>query len=75
MLSIKQRALVHTLGIIGAIIGSGIALTYASQFIPADAYPYIGTSVVFAMLAKLIYDINVSRLEYEERLNQMVDKK
>lgn len=75
MLSLKQQALVQTVAIIGAIFASAILLSYVGRLIPDDAYPYIGTSVVIAILGKLIYDINISRLEYEAKLKQMVDQK
>jgi len=75
MLSLKQKALVQTVGVIGAIIGSAIVLTHLIRLIPDTAYPYIGTLVVIMIFGKLVYDINVSRLEYLETLKDLVDRK
>jgi len=74
-MTLKQRALIQTAAIVSAIIGGSVAMTFilaqftAGQIINALA---IG-SILFLIYS--MYGVVLSRLEYDEKLKEMVDKK
>lgn len=70
-LSLKQKAFIQTLGIVllacfvGAVGGTILSM------IPPEAAPYILAAVLLGIFFNLLYGINVSRLEYREKLKEM----
>ena len=74
-LSLKQKALMQAVGILTAIIVGSILTTLAIQLIPATAYPYIALSGLLIVALSLMYNIVLSRLEYQEKLKEMFEKK
>jgi hypothetical protein len=74
-MTLKQRALLQTAGILGAIIGGSVAMTLIlAQFSTAEIVNGLAiTSVLFLIYS--MYGVVLSRLEYDEKLKEMVDKK
>jgi len=70
-LSLKQKALMQAVGILTAIIVGSILTTLAIQLIPATAYPYIALGGLLIVALSLMYNIVLSRLEYQEKLKEL----
>jgi hypothetical protein len=53
-----------------ATIAAGVTV-YLLTVIPATAIPYIGISFCVAMLAYVMYSINLGRIQYRKHLEDM----
>jgi hypothetical protein len=53
-----------------ATIAAGVTV-YLLTVIPATAIPYIGISFCIAMLAYVMYSINLGRIQYRKHLEDM----
>ena len=71
----KQKALVGTVGL---FVGSAV-IAYIVQFIllnvSAEALGYVFGAGLLFFFASMIYQIMLSRFEYQDTLTKMVDKK
>ncbi len=74
-MTLKQRAVVQTLGILAVILGASLGVTFVLNYLTAGQ---IINGLAFASIALLIYSmygVILSRLEYEAKLKEMVDKR
>jgi uncharacterized membrane protein YgaE (UPF0421/DUF939 family) len=78
-LSIKQKALLATLGVFVISVLAGLGIDYIARNVSVETVGYvIGAGfVLFLVLffANMMYQIFVSKFEYEENLKKMVDTK
>ena len=74
-LSLKQKAFTQTLGMVllacfvGALAGTILSM------VPPEAAPYILAAAFLGICFNFLYGINVSRLEYREKLKEIAEKK
>ena len=73
-MTIKQRAVLQTLGIIAAIVGGSLILNLILAELTREQIGYAFGGVSIAMLIYSMYGVVLSRLEYTEHLNKIVDK-
>ncbi len=73
-MTLKQRAVVQTAGILAVIVGVSVATTALLNYLTAGQ---IINGLAFASIALLIYSmygVVLSRLEYREKLNEIAEK-
>jgi len=70
-MSDKTQALAQTAKELAltAIVGS--ATIYLLSLIPVTAIPYIGISFCIGMLAYIMYNINLGRIQYRKHLEDL----
>ena len=73
-MTLKQRAALQTLAILAVIVGSSLGITLVlQQFTPAEIVNGLAIlSIMFLIYS--MYGVILSRLEYKETLNKLVDK-
>lgn len=65
-LSLKQKALLFTIGALTASIIAGLSISQILAMIPAYMVPYIGIGFVVIVMAKLLYGLILNDLELRE---------
>ena len=73
-MTVKQRAIVQTLGLLALIIASSVGVTMILQHLTTDQVLLGLGSASIALLVYSMYGVILSRLEYQETLKKMVDK-
>ncbi len=74
-LSLKQKALAQTLGMfVLAIVGAVIVAFIVANVSTTVLINALGVGL-FCYFAYLFYSITLSRLEYDEKLKEMTEKK
>ena len=73
-MTIKQRAILQTLGIIAAIVGGSLIMNLILAELTREQIGYVFGGLSIALLIYSMYGVVLSRLEYQEHLNKMVDK-
>ena len=71
-MSIQTRAALQTLGIITGIISISVLVSFLMTFITFEIGMYLLSFGIFAIFFKLIYDVVLGRLQYEEIVNKKV---
>jgi len=71
-MSIQIRALLQTVGIIAGIIGMSVLASFLLTFMTFEIGMYLLGFGIFAIFFKLIYDVVLGRLQYEEIVNKKV---
>lgn len=70
-MSQKTQALAQTAKEMALLVTAGVATAYLLTMIPATAIPYIGITFVISMLAYLLYNINLGRIQYRKHLEDL----
>ena len=70
-MSQKTQALAQTAKEMVLLVTAGIATAYLLAMIPATAIPYIGITFCIGMLAYLLYNINLGRIQYRKHLEDL----
>ena len=70
-LSLKQKAFTQAVGILILSIFAGAAVTTLLSKIPAEAIPYIAFAGLLGIALNLLYSLNLSRLEHQEKLKKL----
>lgn len=74
-LSIKQKALVQTIGLFAIAIASGLVVSFILMQVSTQVIlNAIGVGFI-AWFGYLFYSITLSRLEHQEALKEMTEKK
>jgi fatty acid desaturase len=74
-LSLKQKALAQTLGLFALAIVGAVAVAFIiANFSAIVLFNALGVGL-FAWFGYLFYSITLSRLEYNETLKKMTEKK
>lgn len=74
-MTLKQRAVLQTLGILAVILSASLGVTLVLNYLTAGQ---IINGLAVASIALLIYSmygVILSRLEYEDKLKDLVDKR
>ena len=74
-LSMKQKALIQSVGLVLGATLFGVFISVALTHIPMYVIPYIFVTFVICVAVYLIYKINLSHLEYRKALEEMTAKK
>jgi len=74
-MTLKQRAILQTAGILTAIIVGSLGITAILQNFTAAEITNGFAILSIAFLIYSMYGVVLSRLEYDEKLKEMVDKK
>lgn len=70
-MSQKTQALLQTAKEITLLVVAGYATAYLLTLIPVTAVPYIGITFCIGMLAYLLYNINLGRIQYRKHLEDL----
>lgn len=73
-MTVKQRALLQTAGIIAIIVGGSLGINLILQNLTAEQITNGFAILSIALLIYSMYGVVLSRLEYEDTLKKMVDK-
>jgi len=73
-MTLKQKALLQTVGIILTILFGSIAVQILLATISAEVLTYAFATLLGLLGFKLIYDLVLSRLESEETMKKMSEK-
>ena len=73
-MTLKQKALLQTAGIITATTVGSVLLTYLVSVISKDVLVYIAGFGLFGFLFYAMYGLVLSRLESQEILNKLSSK-
>jgi hypothetical protein len=70
-MSQKIEAVAQTAKEMVLLVTAGFATAYLLTMIPATAIPYIGITFCIGMLAYLLYNINLGRIQYRKHLEDL----
>ena len=70
-MSQKTEAVAQTAKEMVLLVTAGFATAYLLTMIPATVIPYIGITFCIAMLAYLLYNINLGRIQYRKHLEDL----
>jgi hypothetical protein len=70
-MTVKQRAILQTAGIVAGILVSSIGVTLILEQLTRDQILFTLGAGSIALLVYSMYGVVLSRLEYEETLNQL----
>jgi hypothetical protein len=70
-MSQKTQALAQTAKEMALLVIAGYATAYLLTMIPVTAIPYIGITFCIGMLAYLLYNINLGRIQYRKHLEDL----
>lgn len=77
-LSLKQKALVQTIGLFALALVCGLAVNFIMTYVSTEVVLRALGIGLFAWIAYIFYSITLSRLEHQEtwkKLNETFDKK
>lgn len=72
-MTLKQRAIVQTAGIVAAIVSSSVAITLVLEQLTSQQIISGFALLSMAALVYAIYGVVLSRLEYDATVKQLVD--
>jgi hypothetical protein len=72
-MTVKQRAIVQTAGIVAAILVSSIGVTLILEQLTREQILFTLGAGSLALLVYSMYGVVLSRLEYEETAKRLVD--
>ena len=73
-MTVKQRAILQTAGIVAGILVSSIGVTLILEQLTRDQIVFALGAGSIALLVYSMYGVILSRLEYEDTLKKLVDK-
>ena len=73
-MTVKQRAILQTAGIVAGILVSSIGVTLILEQLTRDQILFTLGAGSIALLIYSMYGVVLSRLEYEETVKKLVDK-
>jgi hypothetical protein len=73
-MTVKQRAILQTAGIIAAIVVGSVGTTLILEQLTREQIVFALGGGSIALLIYSMYGVILSRLEYEETLKKLVDK-
>lgn len=74
-LSLKQKALLQTLTLMGSGMLTGLAVTLMFTYFSTQTIFAIFGAAILGYLCYIVYSINLSHLQYNEKLKEMTEKK
>lgn len=73
-MSLKLKAALHTAGLFATMIGASVVVSYVASLLTVAQVTYLLGVLCIGGLVFTVYQVVLSRLEYKESLNQMVEK-
>jgi hypothetical protein len=73
-MTVKQRAILQTAGIIASIVIGSVGMTLILEQLTREQIVFALGAGSIALLVYSMYGVILSRLEYQETLKKMVDK-
>ena len=73
-MTVKQRAILQTAGIVAGILVSSIGVTLILEQLTRDQILFTLGAGSLALLVYSMYGVVLSRLEYDETVKRLVDK-
>jgi hypothetical protein len=73
-MTVKQRAILQTAGILAVIIGSSVSISLILQMLTPDQIITGFAVLSIALLIYSMYGVILSRLEYQDTVKRLVDK-
>ena len=73
-MTVKQKAILQTAGIVAGILVSSIGVTLILEQLTRDQILFTLGAGSIALLIYSMYGVVLSRLEYEETVKKLVDK-
>jgi hypothetical protein len=73
-MTLKQRAIIQTAAIIAVIVTTSVGLTLILEQLTREQILFALSAGSIALLIYSMYGVVLSRLEYNETLNKLVDK-
>jgi hypothetical protein len=70
-MSDKSQAIAQTAKEFALVAIAGCITVYLFTIIPVTAIPYIGISFCIGLLAYIMYNINLGRIQYRKHLEDM----
>lgn len=74
-LSLKQKAFTQTLTLVGSALITGVVVALIAEYVAFSTILIFAGIGFVAYMFYLVYQINLSQLQYKEKLQEMVDKK
>lgn len=74
-LSLKQKAIIQTLGMLATCTIAGVSVALFFQYFTINTIVNTMTVGLVVFLIYIMYQINLSQLKYKDKLQEMVDKK
>ena len=74
-MNVKQRAILQTVGILGAILGGSEVINLILKNLTAEQITTGFAILSIALLIYSMYGVILSRLQYEETLKKIVDER
>jgi len=73
-MNIRQRAILQTAGIIAVIVGGSVGISLILKMLTPEQITMGFGIFSIALLIYSMYGVVLSRLEYDEKLKEIVDK-
>ena len=73
-MTLKQRAIIQTAAIIAVIVTTSVGLTLILEQLTREQILFALSAGSIALLIYSMYGVVLSRLEYNETVNKLVDK-
>jgi hypothetical protein len=73
-MTVKQRAILQTAGILAVIVGGSVSISLILQMLTPDQIITGFAVLSIALLIYSMYGVNLSRLEYQDTVKRLVDK-
>jgi hypothetical protein len=73
-MTLKQKAILQTAGILAVIIGSSVSISLVLQMLTPDQIITGFAVLSIALLIYSMYGVILSRLEYQDTVKRLVDK-
>ena len=74
-LTIKQKALLATVGLFAFAVALGAAIDFISRNVSAEVIGYAFGAGLVLFMANMVYQLMLSKFEYDEKVTNLVDKK
>jgi hypothetical protein len=72
-LTVKQKALLGTFGVFAVAITLGIAIDFISRNVSVEVLTFAAGGFIVFMLANMVYQLMISKFEYDEKVTKIVD--
>jgi hypothetical protein len=73
-MTVKQRAILQTAGILAVIVGGSVSISLVLQMLTPDQIITGFAVLSIALLIYSMYGVILSRLEYQDTVKRLVDK-
>lgn len=73
-LSVKQKALLATVGLFAVAVALGAAIDFISRNVSAEVIGYAVGAGFVLFFVNMVYQLMLSKFEYDEKVKELVDK-